>query len=223
MVGSPTPFTCCFTTSQPDLCTRDTVSSVGVSGKHMPETTETHSLACFFRHALASDERRVKFLPVYACGGAHHHDPPKGVADFTIAHRESGARDHPSLQPWVKEVWFAGCHSDVCVFIVCVLWSGVLTTCNDRGGDRVISPASKVTSSNWKKHKAQTISDIPCLWLVYEGEAAGLRIRDEQNVPIKLDEIKAIKPNDSLSGIWRFAEFVPFWRLSFNNANHMTP
>ena len=46
---------------------------------------------CKFRHALALDERRVKFLPEYANGG---HGPKETDGD-------------------VKEVWFAGSHSDV--------------------------------------------------------------------------------------------------------------
>jgi len=40
---------------------------------------------CFFRHALALDEARVKFLPLYVNGGATS-----------------------SATPAVKEVWFPG-------------------------------------------------------------------------------------------------------------------
>ena len=29
---------------------------------------------CYFRHALALDERRVKFLPEYVCGGESYND-----------------------------------------------------------------------------------------------------------------------------------------------------
>ena len=46
---------------------RDTVSS----GKSMfPGTVDGMTHVCYFRHALALDERRVKFLPVYAYGGS---------------------------------------------------------------------------------------------------------------------------------------------------------
>ncbi|EIN03663.1 WD40 repeat-like protein, partial [Punctularia strigosozonata HHB-11173 SS5] len=70
----------------------DTVSSVGVArGPTLPETTTGMSHVCVFRHALALDELRVKFLPEYANGGAG----PK----------ESKGN--------VKEVWFAGSHSDI--------------------------------------------------------------------------------------------------------------
>jgi hypothetical protein len=55
---------------------------------------------CVFRHALALDERRVKFLPEYANGGVGptlHDDTGAGVTGN------------------VKEVWFAGSHSDMYV------------------------------------------------------------------------------------------------------------
>ncbi|THU84328.1 hypothetical protein K435DRAFT_613753, partial [Dendrothele bispora CBS 962.96] len=48
----------------------DTVSSIGViRGPSLPETTTGMKHVCYFRHALALDERRVKFLPEYANGG----------------------------------------------------------------------------------------------------------------------------------------------------------
>lgn len=47
---------------------------------------------CVFRHALALDELRVKFLPEYASGG-------------------NGPDADPGVD--IKEVWFAGSHSDM--------------------------------------------------------------------------------------------------------------
>ena len=51
---------------------RDTVSSIGIArGKSMlPGTVDGMTHVCYFRHALALDERRVKFLPEYAYGGS---------------------------------------------------------------------------------------------------------------------------------------------------------
>ncbi|EIN03656.1 hypothetical protein PUNSTDRAFT_139370 [Punctularia strigosozonata HHB-11173 SS5] len=75
----------------------DTVSSIGIArGPGLPETTTGMKHVCFFRHALALDEVRVKFLPEYANGGV-------GPA----------ARDDAKDQGDVKEVWFAGSHSDI--------------------------------------------------------------------------------------------------------------
>ena len=74
------------------LC-RDTVSSVGFArGPTLPETTTGMRHVCIFRHALALDELRVKFLPEYANGG----------------HGLSGGTN-------IKEVWFVGSHSDMYV------------------------------------------------------------------------------------------------------------
>ena len=53
---------------------------------------------CKFRHALALDERRVKFLPEYVNGGLGPL-PNDGASALKRCD--------------VKEVWFAGSHSDV--------------------------------------------------------------------------------------------------------------
>lgn len=61
----------------------------------MPGTEEAPPSVCYVRHALALDERRVKFEPEY------------------IFPRTPEARQP---NPRWKEVWFAGCHSDMYVF-----------------------------------------------------------------------------------------------------------
>jgi uncharacterized protein (DUF2235 family) len=81
--------------------TRDTVSSVGLIRKpSLPETASGMNHVCFFRHALALDERRVKFLPEYANGGAG----PGPEVEPALPHRQ---------EEKIKEVWFTGCHSDM--------------------------------------------------------------------------------------------------------------
>jgi uncharacterized protein (DUF2235 family) len=75
---------------------RDTVSSVGViNGPTLPETTAGMTHVCVFRHALALDEVRVKFLPEYVNGG------------------EGPRNERGEAAGNVKEVWFAGSHSDM--------------------------------------------------------------------------------------------------------------
>lgn len=54
---------------------------------------------CVFRHALALDEIRVKFLPEYANGG--------------IGPIDRAAKASTIVPGDVKEVWFAGSHSDM--------------------------------------------------------------------------------------------------------------
>jgi hypothetical protein len=46
---------------------RDTVSSWKST---LPGTVDGMTHVCYFRHALALDERRVRFLPLYAYGGS---------------------------------------------------------------------------------------------------------------------------------------------------------
>jgi uncharacterized protein (DUF2235 family) len=76
---------------------RDTVSSIGIARDiSFPETTTGMQHVCVFRHALALDERRVKFLPEYVNGGLG----PR--VEFGSKHMGD-----------VKEVWFSGTHSDM--------------------------------------------------------------------------------------------------------------
>ncbi|KAJ7104622.1 hypothetical protein C8R44DRAFT_858766 [Mycena epipterygia] len=83
-----------------ELIPLDTVSSVGVfRGKPLPLTLSAQHI-CIFRHALALDERRVKFLPEYVNGGA----------SLSEAKVITGSSQGPTN---VKEVWFAGTHSDI--------------------------------------------------------------------------------------------------------------
>ncbi|KAE9385835.1 WD40 repeat-like protein [Gymnopus androsaceus JB14] len=85
----------------------DTVSSVGIfRDKTLPLTTTGMQHVCYFRHALALHERRVKFLPEYACGGTctWQGEPLRVDAE---------AIPPSQIQGQIKEVWFAGSHSDV--------------------------------------------------------------------------------------------------------------
>ncbi len=78
-------------------CLRDTVSSVGFfRNKYYPGAERAENI-CFFRQALALDERRVKFLPEYVVAKEEFFSP----SEFA------------SGQPRCKEVWFRGSHSDM--------------------------------------------------------------------------------------------------------------
>lgn len=104
--------------SKPKKQIRDTVSSIGIArGTHMlPRTVDGMRHVCYFRHALALDERRVKFLPEYAYGGAAK--PPKNSKEdkSTTIPPESGNKPSTgsmAMRPQTLEVWFAGTHSDM--------------------------------------------------------------------------------------------------------------
>ncbi|TFK27916.1 WD40 repeat-like protein, partial [Coprinopsis marcescibilis] len=80
----------------------DTVSSIGIArGKRvLPGTTDGMRHVCYFRHALALDERRVKFLPEYAWGGSHNDRRMKDTS-------KQETRDSDQY------TWFPGTHSDI--------------------------------------------------------------------------------------------------------------
>ena len=83
----------------------------------LPRTVDGMKHVCYFRHALALDERRVKFLPEYAYGGTT--EPPRTSLDIiqdrrlweNIVDYSKGMTEEPQT----LEVWFAGTHSDMYV------------------------------------------------------------------------------------------------------------
>ncbi|KAJ7749715.1 hypothetical protein B0H16DRAFT_1319067 [Mycena metata] len=91
----------------------DTVSSVGIAREKPLPLTGSAKHVCVFRHALALDEARVKFLPEYVDGGSSN-------AAGLRQQRSDKPADQSGLGPKgapnpgnVKEVWFAGTHSDI--------------------------------------------------------------------------------------------------------------
>ncbi|KAF7972895.1 hypothetical protein HWV62_16610 [Athelia sp. TMB] len=79
----------------------DTVSSVGVVGNKVLPHIEEYGHIDIFRHALALDERRVKFIPECIMGRG------KTIYEKTYVMGEDKKIDR------VKEVWFPGSHSNV--------------------------------------------------------------------------------------------------------------
>ncbi|KAF8532009.1 hypothetical protein JB92DRAFT_3104395 [Gautieria morchelliformis] len=183
----------------------DTVSSVGiVRNKSLPLTDQTdHN--CFFRHALALDERRVKFLPEYAHGGVlkpksenqsqDTSQPREGrpTAALTADKRRvndtktdvKGSSSHP--HPHIKEVWFPGTHSDI------------------GGGNQL----------NLNLELGKTSG----LWMSYEAISSGLLMW-----PTKVDwdwnNLGEVK--ESLTPVWHILEWLPFKRLSYKDSASTT-
>jgi len=115
---------------------RDTVSSVGIIRRNVhPGTNKYDDNFCYFRHALALDERRVKFQPEYVCGGdslerhpnlSSSTDERPGEVSHVKLFAGGGLivlQNQGNKQPIinaglrVKEVWFAGCHSDMYIYL----------------------------------------------------------------------------------------------------------
>ncbi|KAF4623030.1 hypothetical protein D9613_002376 [Agrocybe pediades] len=91
----------------------DTVSSIGLirQKKLLPGTIDGMKHVCFFRHAMALDERRVKFLPEYAYGGTTL--PPRHSDQLAQDSTEHNDYEVKEATPQCLEVWFAGTHSDI--------------------------------------------------------------------------------------------------------------
>jgi len=80
---------------------------------------------CIFRHALALDERRVKFAPEYVHEGVSHtvehprtgsYRAENGICSrisILFKGRASKLRAVGGKDSDIKEVWFAGSHSDM--------------------------------------------------------------------------------------------------------------
>ncbi|OCH91828.1 hypothetical protein OBBRIDRAFT_871796 [Obba rivulosa] len=169
----------------------DTVSSVGVvRHKVLPGTADGMKHVCSFRHALALDERRVKFLPEYVNQGLSVENArPSDPADSGKAGSSSGLRPSGNTQPQpphTKEVWFVGTHSDI-------------------GGGIVNNEAMNRRTASLR-------------WMVYQAIAAGLLL-DMLNEGIKEDEAKETDPevHESLTGVWWLLEWLPIKHLSYKS------
>ncbi|KAF8511901.1 hypothetical protein BU17DRAFT_96812 [Hysterangium stoloniferum] len=169
----------------------DTVSSI--RGPNLPRTVTLDHM-CFFRHALALDERRVNFLPEYAC---------RGVMQQSL--QNAASAEHLAQQQTVKEVWFPGTHSDMRVSFYLFDIIRELTGLR-RGGGSVISGDLD------RRHPA-------FLWMSYEAAWAGLRLM-YSDVAWKWDELGPI--NESLTSVWKLLEYLPIKRLSYESGDSVT-
>ncbi|KAF8878559.1 hypothetical protein BD779DRAFT_1628474 [Infundibulicybe gibba] len=175
----------------------DTVSSIGLArSKSLPLTDKCEHF-CYMRHALALDERRVKFQPEYACGGESWIpnpaqqpntnaliEPPRDDASLEGKNTATVQAGKPKSRPRVKEVWFAGSHSEI------------------GGGSK----------SNTELNNAA----IPALWMGNEAVTAGLDLTPSR-AEWDWDKLKEDRPTESLSFVWRILEAYPFRQLSYKD------
>ncbi|CAE6449562.1 unnamed protein product [Rhizoctonia solani] len=83
----------------------DTVSSIGLFQRKLLPLTDSCSHITYFRHALALDERRVKFRP--------EHLKPQKSPNTDDKQEQAQELSQKKYNPPMKEVWFAGTHSDI--------------------------------------------------------------------------------------------------------------
>ncbi|KAJ8502896.1 hypothetical protein ONZ45_g11350 [Pleurotus djamor] len=88
----------------------DTVSSVGFVRKSCLPATIGMDHVTYFRHALALDEWRVKFVPEYT----HRCDAlaMEQSGDTTPSENTQRPKEERKVDQ-LKEVWFRGCHADI--------------------------------------------------------------------------------------------------------------
>ncbi|GBE87239.1 predicted protein [Sparassis crispa] len=164
----------------------DTVSSVGVFGrkKDLPRTRSCDHV-CHVRHALALDERRVKFNPEFFEPSTK--DALRGHLSSSVGQSRNlqtdrmNSSERDGVYTHLKEVWFAGCHSDV------------------GGGNR---PKDKLL-----------MEDIPALWMANEARTAGLKFKPTK-VGWNMEQLKHETPIESLTPSWWILELLPFLRHS---------
>ncbi|KAJ7117550.1 hypothetical protein C8R44DRAFT_790986 [Mycena epipterygia] len=152
----------------------DAVSSIGiVRGKNLPGTdTFDDNNICFFRHALSLDERRVKFIPEYICGEKSYEEMrPEGSLS----------------EPRVKEVWFAGTHSDV-----------------GGGNEKNETLTNGAVPVLWMGHEA-----------LRAGLRLKKSVHGDSDW--KWEQLERSEPTESLTGLWRFFELLPIKRLSYKD------
>lgn len=105
---------------------RDTVQSVGLIPKHLPFSGSNNAIV-HFRHALALDEHRVKFIPSFCTGKGkakdikatdhidpldqqHHHKVEQRERSGDSYKYETHINELTGPDTDVEEVFFAGAH-----------------------------------------------------------------------------------------------------------------
>ncbi|KAI0078127.1 hypothetical protein K474DRAFT_1771218 [Panus rudis PR-1116 ss-1] len=109
-------YTFCRDVSVEFLGVWDTVASVGLVPRYLPFITENNGIK-YLRHALALDERRIKFLPSYCVDSVKKMEKQKAKEGKKKEHvakqYEDAINEYSDHVTDVKEVWFAGVHTDV--------------------------------------------------------------------------------------------------------------
>ncbi|KPM35161.1 hypothetical protein AK830_g11416 [Neonectria ditissima] len=201
----------------------DCVNSVAVLERKTPVPVPVMGTADFVRHAVAVDERRVKFKAALLA---------QDIRGSTHSHED------------IKEVWFPGCHGDVGGGWPAEADEPLDTNANTTIWQRVrnfwTTRKAKEPSRDIRKDPFQ-MSDIPLAWMIRELELVGEK---EPSAAVKwCKSVKGFKKrfqkkkqqalqgfiHDSLSFncgtsffkvlLWKFMERLPFitrWELMKN-------
>ncbi|EJD36615.1 hypothetical protein AURDEDRAFT_174297 [Auricularia subglabra TFB-10046 SS5] len=226
----------------------DTVSSVGlVRDKTLPGTTDGMLHVCYFRHALALHERRVKFLPEFVRGGlgpesTSLRDKVVRVLD-SIAEGDPGAFD--ALSPVVPVLSALASTAAGLLYAKPTPSALEVEHVDDADPERPGQPPRGMSASllgqkpviDAPPHTKEvwfpgSHSDIgggarpnenmrkfgPALrWMSFEARLAGLKISKE---PRRWDT--ELPRTNSLTPFWKLIELLPVKRLTYDSVSGTT-
>ena len=181
---------------------RDTVSSVGFGrGYDYLSGSSAAAHACHIRHALALDERRVKFMPEFflEMNSPDFHDAANDsqlqqpAVVNNISCTQSGTNECINRKTAdIKEVWFAGSHSDVYVHV---------------DPRHVIHAQVNCRGGKHRPGKPFHAGNVSLMWMRCEAETSGLRLKPE-HVLWTNDDID-FGTHNSMSPFWKLVEILP--------------
>ncbi|KAF8160440.1 hypothetical protein K438DRAFT_1859750, partial [Mycena galopus ATCC 62051] len=205
----------------------DTVSSVGlVRQKPLPLTSSAEHI-CIFRHALALDERRVKFLPEYVDGGNSNWTSVNGLArraSILIASDTRNPTENSGFSEVSKESKTernAKRNKDVKISQAI---PAAQTRKNAKNTKEVwFAGTHSDIGGGLKNNLDLNLSSVPLLWMENEATSAGLRLRPRKTGGAwNWSDLRNDKAHESLSALWWPVELLPVTHLSFKNATDVT-
>ncbi|KAI9455298.1 hypothetical protein F5148DRAFT_1226410 [Russula earlei] len=188
----------------------DTVSSVGVIRKKSLPCTDSFDPehVCYFRHALALDERRVKFLPEYVCGGVSIPNESKFIK---LSRR---GRDAPDAANDAQQFDSQAQVDDPSI--------GVAKETDSKGSGSSTSSLSRIKEvwfagleAGNQKNAELNNTAVPVLWMGNEAWIAGLGL-EPSKVEWEWEKLKYARPQESL------LEIFPFKRISYRDKDSTT-
>lgn len=126
------------------------------------------------------------------------------AVDFKTIKCNIGTGKQEVLIERVKEVWFAGSHSDVYALSTFSTIDLPMTSSTSRGGGHLPNDQLNLQSA-------------PLLWMIHEAAIAGLLLT-QSTVEWKIRDLEQTRPYKSLRSFWWILERVPIHRQSRSNS-----
>ena len=156
----------------------DCVNSVAVLESSTPVPVAVKGTAVYVRHAVAVDERRVKFKAALLAQDIRAAAAAAAAAAAEADHNRQEEDDNTSMEEDIKEVWFPGCHGDVGGG-----WPAAVDNPLDTRDEMTIwqritnfwttRKAGKNAATKYLDAGPFQMSDIPLAWMIREAELVG--------------------------------------------------